>query len=54
MHYNKFIVKDNLAHEYLEHLQNMQRIKEKKPVQEANRKKIRTRQKTYDDYEWGK
>ena len=38
MHYNKFIVKENLVHEYLEHLQNMQRIKGKKTVQEANGK----------------
>jgi hypothetical protein len=34
----KFIVKENLVHEYLEHLQNMQRIKGKKTVQEANGK----------------
>ena len=51
----KLIVKESLVHEYLEHLQNMQRIKgKKKTVQEANEKKPRTRQKTYDDYEWGK
>jgi hypothetical protein len=39
MHYNKFIVKENLVHEYLEHLQNMQRIKGKKTEQEANGKR---------------
>jgi hypothetical protein len=39
MHYNKFIVKENLVHEYLEHLLNMQRIKGTKTVQEANGKK---------------
>jgi hypothetical protein len=37
MHYNKFIAKENLVHEYLEHLQNMQRIKGKKE-QEPNGK----------------
>jgi hypothetical protein len=38
MHYNKFIVKEILVQEYLEHLQNMQRIKEKTD-QEANGKR---------------
>jgi hypothetical protein len=39
MHHNKFIVKENLVHEYLEHLQNMQRIKEKKNRTRGKRKK---------------
>jgi hypothetical protein len=38
MHYNKFIVKENLVHDYLEHLQNMQRIKGKKQYKRQTEK----------------
>ena len=34
----KFIVKENLVHEYLEHLQNMQRIKGKKQYKRQTEK----------------